>query len=75
MKTLLMLIAGIIYLFTLFCLMTIALIPGIGIWSNQSDVGYAIDVPDYLRAVSLLLLILLSGGGFYFLRKRMTRLD
>jgi hypothetical protein len=69
-----MLIAGIVYLFVLFLLLTIALIPGIGIWSNQSEFGYAIDVPNYVRGVCLLLLILLLGGGFYFLRKLMTRL-
>ena len=74
MKSLLMLIAGIVYLFALFCLLTVALIPTIGIWSNQSEIGYAIDIPNFVRAVSLLLLILLLGGGFYFLRKRMTRL-
>jgi pilus assembly protein TadC len=74
MKIVLMLIAGIVYLFVLFCLLIVALIPGIGIWSNQSEIGYAIDIPDYVRAVCSVLLILLLGGGFYFLRKRMTRL-
>ncbi|MDQ4122777.1 MAG: hypothetical protein M3209_15170 [Acidobacteriota bacterium] len=74
MNTLLNLTLGIVYILALFCLMLIVFVPGIGFWTKQDEIGYAIDVPAYLRISCFILLILLLSGGLYFLRGRIPSL-